>query len=90
MTLFCGAVEYFPPDTQVMSNSHKRNPLCCIMFLPTFQECTVVRGVLIRYFSFSLHLSLSLIHSVLPLPLHLKSTAPPLHPYPLTIFFLPT
>lgn len=74
MTLFCGAVEYFPPDTQVTSNSHKRNPLCCIMFLLTFQECTVVRGVLIRYFSFSLHLSLlfilfSLYHFILNQPL---------------------
>lgn len=32
-----------------MSNSHKCNPLCCIMFLFTFQECGVVRGVLIHW-----------------------------------------
>lgn len=41
------AVECFSfSDTQFMSNSHKYNPLCCIMFLFTFQECDVVRGVL--------------------------------------------
>lgn len=50
------------PDTQLMSNSHKCNPLCRIMFLFTFQECGLVGGVLIsslgRCFSFSLHLFL--------------------------------
>lgn len=54
----------------------------------------MVRGVLIRYFSFSLRLSLSpflsLILSVLPLPLHLKSATSPLHPNPLTNVFSPT
>lgn len=53
-----------PPDTQLMSNSHKCNPLCRIMFLFTFQECGLVGGVLIsslgRCFSFSLHLFLPL------------------------------
>lgn len=52
------------PDTQLMSNSHKCNPLCRIMFLFTFQECGLVGGVLIsslgRCFSFSLHLFLPL------------------------------
>lgn len=37
-----------PAHTQLMSNSHKCNPLCRIMFLFTFQECGVVRGVLIH------------------------------------------
>lgn len=75
----------FLPDTQLMSNSHKCNPLCYIMFLFTFQECGVVRGVLIRYFTFSLHLPLSFSLSFILLSLY-RSTPPPLHPYPLTNF----
>lgn len=68
-----------PPDTQLMSNSHKCNPLCRIMFLFTFQECGLVGGVLIsslgRCFSFSLHL-------FLPLPTlnHLISNQTPTPP----------
>lgn len=50
---------------QLMFNSHKCNPLCCIMSLFTFQECGIVRGVLIHWcFSFSLCPSLCLSPSV--------------------------
>lgn len=61
LSLFLPCAPEFFSDTQLMSNSHKCNPLCCIMFLFTFQECGVVRGVLIHWLAvFILTTSLSL------------------------------
>lgn len=80
-----------------MSNSHKCNPLCCIMFLFTFQECGVVRGVLIQWlvlFVLTTSLSVSLLLSSLlflrPLLLYLQSKplSPtlPIHSNPFLLF----
>lgn len=80
-----------------MSNSHKCNPLCRIMFLFTFQECGVVRGVLIHWlvlFILTTSLSLPLSHFLHPLLLCLQSnpnptpTLTPTPPMPLTDFLL--
>lgn len=78
-----------------MSSSHKCNPLCCIMFLFTFQESGVVRGVLIHWlmlFILTTSLSVSLCPSYLfstLLLLYLNQTPSiPLSPSLLTHFLL--
>lgn len=82
-------------DTLVTSSSHKCNPLCYTMFLFTFQECGVVRGVLIHcVVLFVLTISpvslcLSLL-SFLPFTTlsSIKPPIPPTPPSPLTHFLL--
>lgn len=95
LSLFLPCAPEFFSDTQLMSNSHKCNPLCCIMFLFTFQECGVVRGVLIHWLAVfilttSLSVSLSFCHSYSfsPLLLYLQSNPLPPPPCPLTHFLL--
>lgn len=63
----------FISDTLLRSNSHKCNPLCCIMLLFTFQVFGVVRGTLIHWFvAFHTHcVSVSLSLFVHPLPLYI-------------------
>lgn len=85
----------FFSDTQLMSNSHKCNPLCCIMFPFTFQECGSVRGVLIQWsmlFILTTFLSVSLcrpyLFSTLFTTLSQSNPLHPTFPHPLLTHFL--